>query len=1124
VVQQISALIVQPAVDASRYTAGAQEKVAADKAMSASAREAGAAATDTSAKINQSGDVLARLSRQFVDGYANEQRFAQGLNQLNRGLETGKITLEGAERILIGMNQRLGLTANATDLVAKGQNELAAAVSRANAQIARQAAELAEAEASSRRLQAANSNTVSAEARRAAGFSAGQQLQDIGMMALSGQSVGMLSIQQGPQLATAIQQGGGLAALGAGLTSLFSLTTLLTIGFTAATAATIQWFMKGREGAKSLEETLKGHSETLGRLKQQYGELGEASKSLGPVGGGAYTDAQARQEVATLQAAIRSQSGDMSKALLGGGFFRGGLLGSDTAGLDELLKTKNSPFQGVLDDLFKSIRDGNGGLEKFDENLNKVFDDLRSRSSDPAALNEELQRLSDAATSAFGVSGKFAPFQSEIDRLLLGLKEGNGDISTFATNVRRIGELNGIQKIADDAILSAKEVVALAEKLREVEEIARRIDREETRPGLRGLRTLRSYVNQRDAETRQIDEQAAADRQLARARTNAERMAAIEAQVRSRARQDGDSGGGLQARVDRALAEERNRQQVEARDAALQRSRSLQSSLDQRRLELELIGKTAAETEKLRFQYERMQELREESTRTGAPIDPKEVANIQAAAEAMGKYADALARASLNNELQFERNQLGRTSEDQAIAARLRSAGLPIDLNGSFAEQMRQNQRFADGRELGTSFIRDFGSAVLNNGGKIGKAFGEAVLNSLMNSAQKIWDRLADQAGIAIGNWLTGGSGLGGTALTSGAGSAFGTASGFADMLFGGSKAANDNFSAPKFLSGIGSPVGSTYSVANATSFIQQYASAIGIDPNIALKVARSEGLGAGIWQSNYVKNGFREPSFGPLQLLKGGPGTGFGKGLGNRFMEQTGLDPADPMNWRQSTAFALDQAKESGWGAWYGAKNQGITGFMGIDRSASKAVGALDKLTTSSVDTATSLSGGLGKLGSSLSQFPAAPMMGGAGGGGGFLGNLLGGLGGGLSSAFSGTKAFSWLTKNPGSFIGLYADGTESAPPGWAWVGEKGPELMKMRGGETIRSNQRSAEMAANQNGRFNPTFVFQTDARGSTMSRAEYEQIAREQSYAALAQFNGDQVRGGFGKTQQKYGSYKG
>lgn len=31
------------------------------------------------------------------------------------------------------------------------------------------------------------------------------------------------------------------------------------------------------------------------------------------------------------------------------------------------------------------------------------------------------------------------------------------------------------------------------------------------------------------------------------------------------------------------------------------------------------------------------------------------------------------------------------------------------------------------------------------------------------------------------------------------------------------------------------------------------------------------------------------------------------------------------------------------------------------------------------------------------------------------------------------------------------YASGTKSALPGWAWVGEEGPELMRMHGGEQV-------------------------------------------------------------------------
>lgn len=41
------------------------------------------------------------------------------------------------------------------------------------------------------------------------------------------------------------------------------------------------------------------------------------------------------------------------------------------------------------------------------------------------------------------------------------------------------------------------------------------------------------------------------------------------------------------------------------------------------------------------------------------------------------------------------------------------------------------------------------------------------------------------------------------------------------------------------------------------------------------------------------------------------------------------------------------------------------------------------------------------------------------------------------------------------------YASGTENAPPGWAWVGEDGPELMRMHGGEQILPNHVSQEVA---------------------------------------------------------------
>ncbi|TQF03935.1 tape measure protein [Kitasatospora acidiphila] len=46
------------------------------------------------------------------------------------------------------------------------------------------------------------------------------------------------------------------------------------------------------------------------------------------------------------------------------------------------------------------------------------------------------------------------------------------------------------------------------------------------------------------------------------------------------------------------------------------------------------------------------------------------------------------------------------------------------------------------------------------------------------------------------------------------------------------------------------------------------------------------------------------------------------------------------------------------------------------------------------------------------------------------------------------------------GPYVG-YATGTNSAPPGWAWVGEQGPELLRFSGGEAVIPASRSLDLA---------------------------------------------------------------
>jgi hypothetical protein len=113
--------------------------------------------------------------------------------------------------------------------------------------------------------------------------------------------------------------------------------------------------------------------------------------------------------------------------------------------------------------------------------------------------------------------------------------------------------------------------------------------------------------------------------------------------------------------------------------------------------------------------------------------------------------------------------------------------------------------------------------------------------------------------------------------------------------------------------------------------YIRQSATARGIDPDIALRVAMSEGgLKDPVRQSNVVKNGVREASYGPFQLYMGG-------GLGNKALE-AGIDPRDPNQWRQGVDFALDQAAKGGWSPWYGAAKVGVGNRTGLDNA--RAIG----------------------------------------------------------------------------------------------------------------------------------------------------------------------------------------
>jgi len=104
-------------------------------------------------------------------------------------------------------------------------------------------------------------------------------------------------------------------------------------------------------------------------------------------------------------------------------------------------------------------------------------------------------------------------------------------------------------------------------------------------------------------------------------------------------------------------------------------------------------------------------------------------------------------------------------------------------------------------------------------------------------------------------------------------------------------------------------------------AFIRKTATDIGIDPDVAMRVARSEGFNSFLGDQGTSGSAFQ------LHVTPGGRG----HAVGDEFRSLTGLNPLDPKNEHESIIFALEWAKRHGWGDFHGAANTGIGRYQGI-------------------------------------------------------------------------------------------------------------------------------------------------------------------------------------------------
>ena len=492
------------------------------------------------------------------------------------------------------------------------------------------------------------------------------QFQDVAVTAAMGMNPLMIALQQGTQIGAVFTEmsrtaGGakaGITALGGALKSLFSVTNLLPIAFIAAGAAALQYFFNTKEKAVDLNKALNDELEAINALGKQYGlaaidkekffKLTPTEQQLG---------AEAKQDAATKAVIEKTNEAingirlkifeELSKS--GGMIVEAPILKLQGA-VDNLRKSmeggKRPDFAGFARDM-KAVDDADG-----DKELHKIVLEYTTIVEEASKANQQIavtaERLEDLGARMR---------RAGLDRGAIPRQAG------FAEIDRPEGGVHAAEERTRQA--NAQAAAAAAAYRREIEQT---------------LTTERNIARQR-AETAQIF-----------ARTNAERIAAAKA-VAEAEHPKGEEPWQRQQRIDNAVLKERTQIDKEMADGDRARAEARDKSLRDGQLELELIGKTAAEQAQLRSEYAQTEELRKRYLDTGVAASKAELAAIEANSAALGAQADARARLNLQTDLAFEAAQQLRSEEDKAIAARQHGAGLEVDLNSAEAQMMRHIQQ-----------------------------------------------------------------------------------------------------------------------------------------------------------------------------------------------------------------------------------------------------------------------------------------------------------------------------------------------------------------------------------------------------------------------------------------------
>lgn len=778
-----------------------------------------------------------------------------------------------------------------------------------------------------------------------------------------------------------------LAATAASFVGFVGPLGLMAIGVAAVGAAYVAYEAVTREKTKSMDDLLKAHKASIEALRDVWGQAADAKSRYG------------RESIGSAAFGVESSITELTKRL----------------------REANAPTTFGKGAISAAI-------------LGAVED------------NRDLVGMSGRE---FRGTSLFKSLQIDFEALQAATIKGEPDVLRVIRNLEGIGQASdnaGIKAIVTDAVAALQPFRDLATAIEDARRKLDALSKDVGTRGLPGFLLSQGTTNRQDAGNLALFQsqqavgrarsQAAFDAEIQalRARSPEERAAAARSQASS-TYNDSESAADRRQRIELAGTRALITAQRQLDEAQKDRARSLDQTLAAQQLDISLIGRTAGEAARLRMEFELTSQVREEAARNNVAVDEAEIQRIQEKAAQYGRLAEASALANLARDLQFERDQLGRSPIEATVADRLKGAGLAVDLNSEAAAVIRMNellkqqkQIWEDIRDTGVDAIGDIVDSATNGFTDI-----DDVLKSAADDVLKQLTQLAIKNPLANAVYDKGLPTL----------DSIGGLPGFLSSLLGGQ--------APEMAGG--QSVGAM-TVSAGTVVINgglggtagDLLSKLGIDkpgaasdiirmplPDVGAASATSQsGVGAQIWnffagkglQSHQIAgimgNLTAESGLNPNAVNPNGGATGLPQWLGSRLTgllsdnggKVPGVSGQLDYIWKElqgseggvlkrllastdvrsaTGAFAGFERAEG----WSQANPENIALWQKRLSASQDALAKFQGTATAATRDLGTFGGGLGQLGNALSQFPAAP----AGGGGGGLFSWLGALFGGGAS-----------------------------------------------------------------------------------------------------------------------------